>query len=285
MTSQPAPAADLAAAERNARLFDALADTYDDVGVEFFGPIGAGLLRVAAPRPGESIVDLGCGKGAVTLPAARAVGESGRVLGLDVSLGMLAAVRERAAALGLSNLELAAGDASDPQLPAGAFDLVTASLVIFFLPDPLAALTAWRSLLAPGGRVALSTFGPQDEVWRSVDDVFLPYLPAAMLDARTSGANGPFGSDAGVERLCADAGLTDVRTHVVDLPVRFDDAGHWEAFSRSTGQRAMWAAVPAPELEAVRAEARRRVEQATQADGAIVLHQQVRYTLGVAPTT
>jgi ubiquinone/menaquinone biosynthesis C-methylase UbiE len=285
MTIPPPAAADLTPAERNARLFDAVADTYDDVGVEFFGPIGAGLLRVAAPRPGESLLDLGCGKGAVALPAASAVGESGRVLGLDVSLAMLGALRERAAALGVTNLDLTAGDASDPQLAAGAFDVVTASLVIFFLPDPLAALTAWRRLLAPGGRVAISTFGRQDEVWRSVDDVFAPYLPPAMLDARTSGAKGPFGSDAGVERLCADAGLTDVRTQVIDLPVRFEDADHWEAFSRSTGQRAMWTAVPEPAVAGVRAEAHRRVEQAARADAGIVLHQQVRYTLGVAPTT
>lgn len=277
------PAAELPPAVRNARLFDALADTYDDVGVDFFGPIAEGLLRAVAPQPGEAVVDLGCGKGALTLPAAQAVGDSGRVLGVDVSPGMLSAVRARVATLGLGNVETKVDDAQSPDLPPATFDVVTASLVLFFLPNPVDALAAWRRLAVPGGRVGVSTFGPQDDVWRAVDDVFVPYLPPAMLDARTSGARGPFASDAGVEAMFAAAGLGDVRTQHLDLTVRFADAAQWEAFSRSTGQRAMWAAVPDGELADVRAEAVRRLEQAEGADGAVVLHQQVRYTTGTTP--
>ena len=85
-----------------------------------------------------------------------------------------------------------------------------------------------------------------------------------------------------MEALFRDAGLAAVRTQVLSLPVRFADAEHWEAFSRSTGQRAMWAAIPEGEVEGVRAEAGRRLRPATGADGAIVLTQQVRYTIGVA---
>ena len=64
--------------------------------------------------------------------------------------------------------------------------------------------------------------------------------------------------------------------------MRFADAAHWEAFSRSTGQRAMWAMVPEGERPAVRAEAARRLAAAATDDGSIVLTQSVRYTVGSA---
>jgi ubiquinone/menaquinone biosynthesis C-methylase UbiE len=268
---------------RLSRLFDDLADSYDEVGVEFFGPIARGLVDALAPAPGERVADLGCGKGAFLLPAARAVGTRGRAVGLDVSPAMVAATSGAAASESLTQVEVRVGDAQSPDLPASAFDVLGASLVLFFLPDPRAALTAWRSALAPGGRVGVSTFGPQDEVWRAVDDVFTPYLPPPMLDARTSGTRGPFASDSGMEHLMADAGFTDVRTVVTDLPVHFADADHWQAFSMSTGQRAMWRAVPEAEHAAVRAEAERRLAAAAHPAGGITVHQQVRYTLGIRP--
>lgn len=268
---------------RVARLFDDLAESYDEVGVAFFAPIAEGLVGALAPAPGERIADLGCGKGAFLLPAARAVGPAGRVLGVDSSTGMVAAARRAAASAGLDHVEVSVGDAQAPDLPQASFDVLGASLVLFFLPDPAAALASWRAALVPGGRLGISTFGPQDDVWRSVDDVFTAYLPPAMLDARTSGARGPFASDAGMESLAAGAGFADVRTEVMDLAVRFADVAQWQAFSLSTGQRAMWRAVPEPERPAVLAEAARRLAPAEDPAGGYVLHQQVRYTLGARP--
>ena len=129
----------------------------------------------------------------------------------------------------------------------------------------------------------MSTFGPQDDVWRAVDDTFTPYLPPAMLDARTTGARGPFASDAGMESLVAGAGFDEVRTLAIDLPVHFADADQWQAFSMSTGQRAMWGAVPESERPAVREEAERRLSAAAHPSGGFVMHQEVRYTLGIKP--
>ena len=112
----------------------------------------------------------------------------------------------------LPHVEVRVGDASAPDLPEAAYDVVACCLVLFFLPDPLSAVRAWLPAVAPGGRVGVTTFGEQDPRWKVVDGVFAPYLPKAMLDARTSGTRGPFGSDAGMEALLREAGLVDVRT-------------------------------------------------------------------------
>lgn len=267
--------------QRLARLFDAVADSYDQVGVDFFGPIAAGLVAELDPQPGERAVDMGCGRGAVLLPLAGRVGPGGSVFGADVSPRMVQHCRDLAAAERLDNVEVVLLDAQspDPALLGPPADLVSSSLVLFFLPDPAAAVARWRDLLVPGGRLGITTFGAQDPAWARVDDVFDPYLPRDLLDARTSGASGPFGSDAGVEELLAGAGLVDMRTVTRRVEVRFDDADHWYAFSMSVGQRAFWMSVPEEHRGEVRAEATRRIQADAAADGSVAYWQDVRYTL------
>ena len=276
MADAPDPTARLAG------LFDALSATYDAGGVDFFAPIAAGLLAAMPPLPGERWLDVGCGRGAVLLPAAEGVGPTGRATGIDISPGMVEQARRLAAERGLDNVEVAVGDARDP-LVDGPVDAVASSLVLFFLPDPAAALRSWLSLLAPGGRLGVATFGPVDPRWEHVDDVFTPHLPPALRDARTTGKDGPFGSDAGMERLVTDAGYVGTRTVTLELPVRFADAEQWHAFTWSVGQRAMWLAVPEDLRPGVRAEAERRLASHADPDGSTTFTQNVRYTLASRP--
>src|SRR5689334_15307031 len=103
-----------------AALFDAVADDYDQTGIDFFGPIATGLVAELDPRPGESCVDLGCGRGAVTLDLAERVLPDGSVVGLDLSPGMLGHARSLLAQHGFA-VDLRVGDAADPDLPRGGF--------------------------------------------------------------------------------------------------------------------------------------------------------------------
>jgi len=267
--------------ERIAALFDRVADTYDRVGIDLFQPIASRLVDEIAPKAGERVADIGCGRGAVLLRLALAVGPTGRAVGLDLAPQMVAAAAESATQEGLT-VEVMVGDAQDPVLPIESFDVVTASLVLFFLPDPVAALQAWRELLLDGGRVGVSTFGPYSSHWAPVDAVFDPYLPPDMRDARTTGKLGPFGSDAGVEKLLVDAGFVDVRTASGSVSVRFDNADHWHRWTMSTGQRGMWEMVPVGERAALRTNAERLLAdtQRQNADRRMGFDQAVRYTFG-----
>ena len=271
--------------ERLRTLFDTVAETYDQVGVDFFGPIAEGLVQALDPQPGERVLDLGCGRGAALLPAARAVGPTGRVVGGDLSPRMVDEARALARDAGLGHVEVHEMDAQEPEPPAAGdgYDVVCASLVLFFLPDAAGALRRWRDLTRPGGQVGISTFGPSSEAWRRIDNLFTPYLPPHLRDARTTGAEGPFGSDAGMEGLFRDAGLPDVRTETRQIPVRFESPDHWDRFSMSTGQRGLWMTVPEPERPHVRQEAHRILEAHAAGDGSVTFHQQARYTLARRP--
>ncbi len=270
-------------ASRVAAVFDRVADTYENVGVPWFAPIAEGLVDAVKPQAGEHVVDVGCGRGAALFLSADAVGASGRVVGLDVSQRMVELAAARVEELGLTTVELHVMDAGAPDLPAGEADVVTASLVLFFLPNPQEALRAWTALLRPGGRLGISTFAARDESWVELDRLFQPYLPAHMLDARTSGESGPFASDEGVEGLLAGAGLVDVGTAHADVDVTFADVDQWVNWSRSHGQRAMWEQVPADQQDALTQAAARVLEGCREQGGDIHLTQQVRYTLGRAP--
>jgi ubiquinone/menaquinone biosynthesis C-methylase UbiE len=261
-----------------AGVFDRAADTYDDVGVAWFEPIARGLVEELAVRPGERVLDVGCGRGAALIPLARAAGPTGTVLGIDLAPRMV----EHAArdTRDLPQVEVRVADATAPGLPPASYDVVASSLVLFFLPEPGAAVRTWAELLDTGGRLGVTTFGPQDERWKRIDALFLPHLPPAMLDARTSGQRGPFASDEGVEQLLRDAGLTDVRTaHRTVRPV-FRDAEHLLQFSWSHGQRAMWEAVPEAEHDALRREITEAARQVADGSGALRFTQEVRHTLG-----
>jgi ubiquinone/menaquinone biosynthesis C-methylase UbiE len=265
--------------ERVVAVFDRAAPTYDTVGVEMFGPIAERLVAELDPRPGERVLDVGCGPGSVLLRAAARVGPTGSATGVDLAPAMVERARAAVEEAGLV-AEVRIADAEDPG--GGPYDVIASSLVLFFLPDPAAALRAWRSLLVDGGRIGVTTFGPYSEAWREVEAVFLPYLPPQMRDPRTTGSRSPFASDDGVEQLLREAGFGDPRTVHLTVPVRFLDEEHWHTWTWSVGQRAFWEAVPGGQRDAVRAEAYLRLQRCRDEDGRIGFDQDVRITLGRA---
>jgi ubiquinone/menaquinone biosynthesis C-methylase UbiE len=242
-----------------AGVFDRAAATYDQVGVPFFTPAGAALVAAADLRPGERVLDVGCGRGSSLLPAAEAVGPAGRVTGLDLAPGMVAAARAEAERRGLRHVEVRVGDAEDPDLPPGSVDAVLAGLVLFFLPDPAAAVRRYARLLRPGGRLAVSTFAestPQDEAaYRRLLSGVLALLPPAP----EPGPDDPPPPERRLRTreslldLVGGAGFTDVRFVERDFPVEFDTPRRLWDWAWSHGMRGLLESVPADRLDEARA--------------------------------
>ncbi len=108
-------------------------------------------VAAAAPQPGETVIDIGCGSGATALMLSDRVGSHGRVLGVDVSQPMLAVARQRAA--GRLNLEFAEADAATTHFHGDA-DLVFSKFGVMFFNAPAAAFRNIHTALKPGGRLA-----------------------------------------------------------------------------------------------------------------------------------
>jgi len=138
-----------------------------------FRPWAARLVQAADPRPGESILDVGCGTGVVARHVASVLGGRGTVTGLDLSLNMLAVARAAATREGVA-VEWREGRAEAMPFPGGSFDLVLCQFAVMFFGDRATALSECRRVLKDGGRLVLS-------VWQGLErHPFYQHLHAAI---------------------------------------------------------------------------------------------------------
>jgi SAM-dependent methyltransferase len=140
-------------------------------------PVSEALLALAAARPGEQVLDVGCGCGASTLDFARAVGPSGRVAALDISGPMLAEGQRRAQAAGIANVDWQEADPATA--PLTKYDLLVSNFGAMFFGDPVAAFAHMRSAAKHNARMVLVCWRSVTEnPWMKVPmDAVTPHLP------------------------------------------------------------------------------------------------------------
>ncbi|MGH7024689.1 MAG: methyltransferase domain-containing protein [Caulobacteraceae bacterium] len=126
----------------------------DDAALNSFGC--GNPMAFAQVSPGQTVVDLGSGAGIDLLIAARAVGEAGRVIGIDLSEVMLARARENVSRAGLGNVEPRQGAIEQLPVETGCADWVISNCVINLSPDKRAVFREIHRVLKPGGRVLVS---------------------------------------------------------------------------------------------------------------------------------
>ena len=181
------------------------------------------LLSAAALAPGEDVLDLGCGNGALTLQAGAAVAP-GRAVGIDLSSAMLANGRARATAAGQSNVSFVHADAQVYAFDPASFDVVVSNAGAMFFDDQNAAFTNLRTALKPGGRIVLL-------VWQVLgNNEWLNELRRALsmgrdLPSPPVGAPGPFGlADPDHTReLLVRTGYSNINIEDVRPPMRLGD--------------------------------------------------------------
>jgi SAM-dependent methyltransferase len=144
----------------DAASYDDRAETFDRFQACSAGPLVARLIELAGVTRGQRILDVGTGTGIVALEAAARVGPVGKVLGIDLSEGMLAVARDKAARAKLDDrLEFRRMDAEVLELEDGGFDRVLSLFAMFHFPNPLAALREKYRVLKPGGTISLGVGG------------------------------------------------------------------------------------------------------------------------------
>jgi ubiquinone/menaquinone biosynthesis C-methylase UbiE len=184
-----------------------------------FRPWAELMVEDVRPSPGERVLDIACGTGIVARLTQDRLGETGRVVGVDASPAMLAVARRVAPAI-----EWREGDAAALPLRDGErFDVVCCQQGLQFFADRAAAAREMHRALVPGGRLAVSTWRPDDEIplcdgLRRVAERHV----GAILDRRHS-----FGDGALLEALLREAGFQDVRSRTVSRTIHFDDGSEF----------------------------------------------------------
>lgn len=120
------------------------------------------LWELARVRPGQTVLDVGCGPGHAALDLAQIVGPTGRVIGIDESAPFLKQLHDQAQARRLSNVTRVLGDVQQIgnllSTERGKIDLAYARWLLCFVPDPEAVVAGLASLLRPGGRFAIQDY-------------------------------------------------------------------------------------------------------------------------------
>lgn len=178
------------------------------------------MLDLAEVAAGQRVLDLGTGIGEPALRAATRVGASGQVVGTDLSSKMLAIARERAEALGLTNVAFVETDTTQLAFPDRSFEAILCRWGMVALSSPV--LAQLRPLLAPNGKLVAAVWArglrgrPLASLVASVAAEVFDVPPAP---AETSG---PEGSEmTAVVKEMARAGFLDVRVEEVTLTLEF----------------------------------------------------------------
>lgn len=236
-----------------ARLFDRLADGYDRAALRFFPFAADRLVQRLAPRPGEKILDVATGTGAVAVALGQhLVGGSGRVMAVDISERMLDRAYANVRRMALHNVDVHPMDATALEFRSGYFDAVACSFGLFFIPDMVEALREWRRVLRPGGRIALTGFGPT--AFQPLADNYCSTLRACG-GPELSAQDFPWQRLATAEtfeQLLQAAGFEAVECSTEQLGYHLQNALEWWEIVWNSGFRGPLMALDAEQLEQFR---------------------------------
>jgi|SRR5579859_4549181 len=257
-----------------AQVFARAAAGYEHI--THFPPLGQRLVELAGLPGGARVLDVATGRGAILFPAAERVGAGGQVTGVDISPGMVSQTEAEVTRRGLANVRVRQMDAEALDFPDAAFDFVLCGFALQFFPHLERGLAEFRRVLAPGGRVVVSTWGADDERWS-----FYPALRAAY-GARVKLQSQSFEQPETLKQIFSAAGFAEVRTRLEPFDWVCAEAEEWWAAQWSMSSRAGLERLEPAAAERLKAEVFEHMQALRQPDG---FHELLRaqFTLARKP--
>ncbi|WP_455221473.1 class I SAM-dependent methyltransferase [Kaarinaea lacus] len=224
--------------QRVVGVFNTIAPGYDNAALRFFVFAADRVVSELKPQPGQKVLDVATGTGAVAISCARALKPDGRVMAIDLSQAMLDKALENAKRMGLDNIDQFHMDADSLEFGKNYFHHTLCSFGLFFLPDMLKALREWVRVTRPGGKVLFTSFAKT--AFKPMADIFIEQLESYGVEMN----NPPFASQRLADsevclELLQSAGLES--NHVASAQVGYhlhciDD---WWAVVWNSGMRGL----------------------------------------------
>ncbi|MEX2557568.1 MAG: class I SAM-dependent methyltransferase [Actinomycetota bacterium] len=260
-------------------VYDAAADVFDHPVLTFWEAAGRGTVDCLDLAPGMEVLDVAAGSGSSALAAAEIVGPGGRVVAADLSVKLLELATRKAADRGLDNVEIVVGDMIDLGYPDESFDAVVCVFGIFFLPAMAQGAAEFWRMVKPGGRLAITTFGPG-----VLEPLYGPFWEAVAAE-RPELAESRYNPWDDIDRpeqladLFTSAGLPEPDIVTASHPTAVSSAHDWWAIVMGTGLRGT--------IGKLSPEAANRVRQANdqvvESMAPLLVRIDVQYAIAVKP--
>jgi ubiquinone/menaquinone biosynthesis C-methylase UbiE len=236
--------------------FSRLAPDYDFAGC--FTHFGRRLVDAARVEPGQHVLDVASGRGAVLFPAAERAGAEGQVQGIDLAEGMVQATNADAERRGIS-ARVQVMDAEHLDFPDATFDRVLCGFGIMFPPDQLQAVRELRRVLKSDGRIALSTWHAPES-----HDLTLVLNALGLGQPRSPGW---ITEPEVLKDLLKQAGLSDIQVTADTHVFRHADLDAYWQSAMATGARRGIELLDAEQTVRVHAALAEHLAQYQQSDG------------------
>jgi ubiquinone/menaquinone biosynthesis C-methylase UbiE len=240
-------------------VFTRSASSYERI--RYFPIFGEWLVETAQIPEGAKVLDVACGRGAVLFPAAERVGPSGHVIGIDLAEGMALETQMEIQRRGLQQAEARQMDAENLTFPDSSFDFVLCGFALQFFPHLEQALSEFRRVLKPGGRIAVTTWGVDDERWDWYADLREAYGAVVKLGSQS------LDTPEEIQRWFSRAGFVGLQISTKELDMVFLDEEEWWNMNWSISARAGLEKLSPEDLERFKVEAFEKVQAQKQNDG------------------
>jgi ubiquinone/menaquinone biosynthesis C-methylase UbiE len=241
-------------------VFTRSASSYENI--RYFPIFGQWLVDTAHIPAGATVLDVACGRGAVLFPAAQRVGAKGKIIGIDLADGMARETDAEIKRRGLAQAEARQMDAEHLDFPASFFDFVLCGFSLQFFPHLDRALAEFRRVLKPNGRVAVTTWGGDDDSrWDWYDKLREEYQANVKLGSNS------LDKPEVLQQWFSQAGFSDIQIITKDMDMVYRDEEEWWNVEWSISGRAGLEKLSVETLEKFKAECFARVQSQREADG------------------
>ena len=198
--------------------WDRAADDYERSWSRQLKPAQSLTLDLAQLRAGDRVLDIACGTGLVSIPAARSVAPGGCVVGIDLSQAMVDASVAASERAGVRNVRFERMGAESLDLPDASFDVALNALGLMYVPEPLDALAEMYRVLRPGGRAVAAVWGRRSKCgWSGI---------FSIVDERVNTEVCPMffqlGTGETLARAFAQVGFEDVACERIATRLAYD---------------------------------------------------------------